>query len=318
MVVSRCLECKEMIGGHDHRLLSTNSRISKADFDALLTCLQMSDDHVRRAAFESCLASVKREAVPDSKAISPDEFDVETLAPKQAIIFALPPSGAGADEPDEHAISQTEQPDAGAFEPRSAVLCFGDSLTAGLSRRGLPLRPYSARLEGQLAGPGGTALSIINAGVCGETTKDMCRRLRELLSQYDEAIAAVLILGGTNDLGDDDLTPGLTLGNLRQLHGMAHAAGALTGVLTLPECTEGSTDLVPQPYKDELDEINGALRDFASTSDSMFLVDVAVAFPQDQAHAALWEPDGVHLTAKGYEEMGDHLLEVVRLALRDR
>lgn len=141
--------------------------------------------------------------------------------------------------------------------------------------------------------------------------------MRELLRQYEGQIAVVLILGGTHDLGDDDLTPGLTIGNLQQLHSMVHAAGARTGVLTLPECTESSTDLVLQPYKEELDEINVALCSFASTSDSMFLVDVAAALPQDEAHAALWETDGVHFTARGYEKLGDLVAEAVRLDLEN-
>merc|ERR1712129_335010 len=95
-----------------------------------------------------------------------------------------------------------------------------------------------------------------------------------------------------------------------------HAARGRTGVLTLPDCTEHSTDLVPRRYKAELDEINAALRNLASTSDSMFLVDIATAFPQDAAHAALWGRDGVHFTAQGYEELGNLLAQAVHAELQ--
>lgn len=106
-----------------------------------------------------------------------------------------------------------------------------------------------------------------------------CKRMREILQQYGEHIGMVLILGGTNDLGDDDLTPGLTIGNIKQLHSMVHAIGARSGVLTLPDCTAYSTELIPKPYKEVLNEINADLRNFAATSDSMFLVDIATALP---------------------------------------
>jgi lysophospholipase L1-like esterase len=307
-----------MIGGHDHRLLSTNYRINKPDFNRLLECLQNSDDCVRASAFHSCLASVKLEMVQESKAISPDDFDPDTMTLKNSIVYALPPSEKEAEAPTEHthSVIAEEALDIGDLEAHSAILCFGDSLTAGLTQRGSALCPYSASLKQQLSDHGGCRRAVIDARVCGETTKEMCKRMRELLQQYGEKIAMVLILRGTNDLGDDDLTPRLTIGNIQQLHSMVHAYGARTAVLTVPDCTEHSTDLVPRPYEQELDEINTALRNFALTSDSMFLVDVAKSLPQDEAHMTLWERDGVYLSAKGYEELGNLMAEAIHAELQ--
>lgn len=247
----------------------------------------------------------------ESKTISPILFDPDTLTLKNSIVFALPGSAAAAFTQRGISTVEQEMPDPSSLEARTAILCFGDSLTAGFSQKGLPLNPFSVKLAEHLANCGAASCQVINAGICGETTKEMCKRMRELLQRYDEKLAIVLILGGTNDLGDDDLTPGLTVANIQQMHNMVHTAGARSGVLTVPDCTEFSTDLVPQPYREELEEINELLRGFASTSEAMFLVDVASALPQDEAHAALWEADGVHFTAKGYAELGDLLADAI-------
>eukprot|EP00931_Biecheleriopsis_adriatica_P036994 TRINITY_DN21238_c0_g1_i2.p1 TRINITY_DN21238_c0_g1~~TRINITY_DN21238_c0_g1_i2.p1 ORF type:complete len:269 (+),score=54.02 TRINITY_DN21238_c0_g1_i2:16-822(+) len=194
---------------------------------------------------------------------------------------------------------------------RKAILCFGDSLTQGLSRCGQPLTPYSSRLEEILVhqATGKTAPLILNAGVSNEKTKEMCIRLRRIVEEYDGLLGMVLIWGGTNDLED---TPACIIAeNLTQLHRMAHAAGARTVVFTVPDCTSGLPDLRPLHGK-ELAEVNGKLRAFAGqASGSVLLADVAAAFPQDATHSELWEPDGVHFSVKGYEAIGDLLAKLL-------
>ena len=67
----------------------------------------------------------------------------------------------------------------------ASVLALGDSLTAG----GFGSLPYGAVLSGLLS------LQVAVAGVWGERTDAMLRRLREM-----QLPRAVLVLGGTNDL----------------------------------------------------------------------------------------------------------------------
>lgn len=202
---------------------------------------------------------------------------------------------------------------AGRSREQRVILCFGDSLTAGFSRRGGRLTPYSDRLRQVMCERGLAEHAIpglMTAGVRSETTSAMCKRLPDLLEKYEGLIDVGLILGGTNDLGDVPVQT--VLGNLEQLHKMAHAAGARTGILTVPDCTFGATDANPRPYDKEQAEINAGLRGLVEQDpEHFFLVDVARALPQDGKHAEMWEGDGTHFSARGYEALGEMIADAI-------
>jgi lysophospholipase L1-like esterase len=187
------------------------------------------------------------------------------------------------------------------------VLCFGDSLTEGLVRSGDPLSPYSDHLAMRLsrcAVGSATPAIVINAGLSGETTEPMARRLDGILQFLFKAKVVpdiVLILGGTNDLGD--VQQDVVVENLLALHRMAHNAGAITLVLTVPVCGyNGQEDFA----KEQRVHINCKLRAFATEhSDKSVLVDVAAAIPQGGSCTDLWMSDGVHMSAKGYRALAD-------------
>jgi lysophospholipase L1-like esterase len=207
------------------------------------------------------------------------------------------------------------------WRKRNAVLCFGDSLTEGLVSFSSKLSPYSDQLEWRLHnafGVGGTPPKIINAGISGESARDMVPRLRRLLTAprlsdgdddgrlFDESPDVVLILGGTNDLSR--MQPKQITELLLSLHRIAHSAGAITGVLTIPESLNSFSG--KETFKDVREEVNKALREFVKdNTDKAVLVDVATAFPQDDEHTHLWTKDGTHFSAKGYEALGDLLAE---------
>lgn len=207
------------------------------------------------------------------------------------------------------------------WHSRKAVLCFGDSLTEGLVSFNSKLSPYSDQLEWRLHdafGAGGMLPTIINAGVSGESACDMVPRLRRLLTAsrrcededdvrlFDESPDVVLILGGTNDLSR--LHPKRITELLLSLHRIAHSAGAITGVLTIPESLNSFSK--KEPFKDVREEVNKALREFGKeNADKAVIIDVAAAFPQDEEHADLWSKDGTHFSAKGYKALGDLLAE---------
>jgi len=191
-----------------------------------------------------------------------------------------------------------------------AVLCFGDSLTRGMTSRG-EYSPYSDQLEQRLRQFAAPPV-VVNAGVSGQTTRGMLSRLPGLLRKGAEPqlkFDVVVILGGTNDLRSLDV--GEIVDNLVELHSMAHAAGAITGVLTLPEYGRGGSDV-----QKKWAQVNQALRGYAARNPSTtFLVDVANAIPQDSAHSALWDSDRVHLSRNGYQALGD-LVADARLPVR--
>lgn len=188
---------------------------------------------------------------------------------------------------------------------RSIVLCFGDSLTEGCVSLEKPATlPYTAALQDQLLCElGDEAPLVVNAGERGETTALMLRRLPHLLQRYEGKIQAVLILGGTNDLGG---FAWLTTENLLDLHKKVHAQGAFTGIMTIPDCTEGATLENPKPHQEFLDAVNDSLRIFAHQNSSCsFLVDVAKELPHCPDNSALWSLDRVHLSADGYKALGE-------------
>jgi len=164
---------------------------------------------------------------------------------------------------------------------------------------------------------------VVNAGVCGETTQQMCRRFRDILGEYEDLLAWVVILGGTNDLPECQALGATalqrTVDNLKQLHCMVHSAGCNTGartvVMTLPDCAQGRAAEITKPYEQEQREINCNLRSFAEQRADSILVDLSSAFPQDQQHAELWEPnepgtgDGVHFSENGYSSLANFIFE---------
>lgn len=301
--VSCCLDCSELIGGHGQKLLSTNWRIKKHDFE-LLTAQR--DNASEPNGLANILAGVERIPVPDQKSVNPDAFDPVSLKLKTVAI----PLG-----PSEHSVAQvaeTEHQDFIVHSGQKVILCFGDSLTAGLTRKNQPYTPYTVKLQQILASrlcddkklTKDLLPRVVNAGVCNEKSHDMCLRWKGVLRDFGDRADYALILGGTNDLEVDRPTYD-TIGNLKELHLMAHQAGIRTGVLTVPDCREGCTLDIPKPLEKELKAINDELRAFAELNPKKtFLADVAAKFPQDASHADLWEEDHVHFSAKGYDELG--------------
>eukprot|EP00927_Polykrikos_kofoidii_P045599 TRINITY_DN39638_c0_g1_i1.p1 TRINITY_DN39638_c0_g1~~TRINITY_DN39638_c0_g1_i1.p1 ORF type:complete len:243 (+),score=50.35 TRINITY_DN39638_c0_g1_i1:62-790(+) len=197
-----------------------------------------------------------------------------------------------------------------ALHGRGNVLCFGDSLTEGYCSRGREFKPYTSRLqeilkESAAADPDvRESPNVVNAGFSGERTAQMLDRL-PLFLKPEAKIEVVIILGGTNDLGSG-VEPKRIVKQLIQLHEMAHEAGAITGVLTIPEIRFGQP--LTKMFEKERREVNELLRRFATERpDHTFFMDLGAAFPQDEAHDFCWEPDGVHFTAAGYKEIGNFL-----------
>ncbi|KAF9951351.1 hypothetical protein BGZ72_007124 [Mortierella alpina] len=82
------------------------------------------------------------------------------------------------------------------------ILCLGDSLTAGTIDY-LHKMPYSLCLSNLLKSKGHSNITFVNAGVNGDTVRQMKARLDTLLRQ--ETFDHLILLGGTNDLGGINL-----------------------------------------------------------------------------------------------------------------
>jgi lysophospholipase L1-like esterase len=97
------------------------------------------------------------------------------------------------------------------------IIAFGDSLTHGYYvvtrwQRYPEFHPYADRLSVLL----NNRSDIIRAGVSGEFTSQMVRRLPSVLRDHPNAKLSI-ILGGTNDLGRR-VPINTIIDNLKQLH----------------------------------------------------------------------------------------------------
>jgi lysophospholipase L1-like esterase len=134
------------------------------------------------------------------------------------------------------------------------VVFFGDQITEAWGRsRFFPGRPY------------------LNRGIAGQTTAQMLVRFRQDVVSLAPKI--VVIQGGTNDIASL-LSPGteaLVLDNLRSMTEVAKANGIrviIASVTPVCDCTVEQTATRPQG---KLIGLNGALRDYAAESGSVFL-----------------------------------------------
>jgi lysophospholipase L1-like esterase len=198
------------------------------------------------------------------------------------------------------------------------LLAFGDSLTAGYHHMGHAFAPWAPLLQSLL----GSDVVCDHIGLSGFTTQQMLDtadeqnvtdvvpmswpgyRTQLRRHRYD----VVLILGGTNDLADYGHGPmptQRTVSNLATLHAYAHEAGARSVAMTIPE-SKGAVyfETRSPPFRVRLDA-NEAIRAWAAKQPAhqVHFVDASALVPYSGTNG-LWEPDGLHLSQRGYEAFG--------------
>jgi acyl-CoA thioesterase-1 len=186
---------------------------------------------------------------------------------------------------------------AGAAD-RSLLVCYGDSITAGLGlqsgqaypdalQRDLDARHYRYRVE--------------NQGTSGATTKDAVVGLRSILTLHPEA---VIVKFGGND-GLRGLPPDQTRRNLDTvLTGLeaVHIKVLLAGI-TLP----------PNYGRDYIQQFEQVFRDMAAKHHVAF---VPMIYKDLVNVPGTIQPDGIHPTAKGSEILAKTLLPALLPLLR--
>ena len=181
---------------------------------------------------------------------------------------------------------------------RHLLVCFGDSITAGLGlqsgqaypdalQRDLDARHYRYKVE--------------NQGTSGATTKDAVAGLRSILALHPEA---VIVEFGGND-GLRGLPPDQTRRNLDTvLTGLeaAHIKILLAGI-TLP----------PNYGRDYIQQFEQTFRDLAAKHHVAF---VPMIYKDLVNVPGTIQPDGIHPTAKGSEILAKTLLPALTPLLR--
>jgi len=199
------------------------------------------------------------------------------------------------------------------------ILCFGDSLTAGLCSNGHQFEPYGRAMVDALAAKG-IAAEVVMSGhsgrtaqemvaaaegtivdVCGGRGKGLARILREE-GQFDFAI----IMAGTNDMGHG-LPEQQILRDLRALHQLCHKHGVATAALMPPPLSAAK----PNPARESKRlRLCKAIAKLCSTMPhTVACMDPAELVPAN--NAIFWERDTLHFSPAGSRCLGQRLATLV-------
>lgn len=177
------------------------------------------------------------------------------------------------------------------------IIAFGDSLTVGYQYPEGPA-PYASFLASRL--PDHTSIAV--AATSGETTHDMLLRFGRDVVRNPPGI--VVILGGTNDLGWG-VPIDQIIQNLSLMYRQALEAKVLPVASTIPSILGADDHILPRT------ELN---RKITQTAEALRIPSVdffTATADTDGRLLAKYASDGLHLNAKGYEEMAQVLYETV-------
>ena len=205
------------------------------------------------------------------------------------------------------------------------VLAFGDSLTNGY----VPCEPGCARdrcarcqrkpwapvLQAALVGAQalGSDAQVVHEGKEGWTTTMHVTKLtrgeglRGLLLEAQAKgtpFGAVLVMSGANDLADDQASAEAIVANLAVLHDEAHAFGARSVAIAIPESSGWSDDPeMGARGKDTNERLRRWCCDERRRDSTL-----CIKAPLGHSTGAKWySSDGLHLTAEGYTRFGELL-----------
>lgn len=238
------------------------------------------------------------------------------LLPRLAAGFALllPLGGCGGADVDEAPVPRgatASAPETGGVEPREGaegssgpVLLFvGTSLTEGLGLTQPSTEAWPARIEAR-AREAGLPLTVRNAGLSGETSAGVRRRITWLLAPGPEPDPDIVILeSGAND----------GLRGLPPLELEANLDGALQAVReALPDARLVVVGMEAPPnlgeaYTEAFREVFPRVAARWEAALVPFLLEGVAGV------AALNQDDGIHPTAEGHDRMAEVAWPVLRL-----
>jgi acyl-CoA thioesterase I len=192
------------------------------------------------------------------------------------------------------------QPAVQAHDDRPVIVAFGDSLTAGYGTDAG--NSYPDFLERDL-NVRGFHYHVVNAGVSGNTTKDGVQRVDEILTL--KPVLVIVAFGGNDGLRG--LPIDSTHKNLDQIVSTFQHAGikVVLGGITLP----------PNYGPDYIRQFNGTYALLAK----QYRVPLLPFLLQDvYGTAGSMQPDGIHATAQGNQQVARNLLPLVTPLLHEQ
>jgi lysophospholipase L1-like esterase len=222
------------------------------------------------------------------------------------------------------------------------VICIGDSLTAGFDStsrdrgsRSVTFHPYATALETSL-GPGTRVLPFGFSGWTSQKLIDHANRRSKVETEvkHGRAISTtqrpgialairkyhpklVIIMAGTNDVFRLRNPTGADIADrVWKLHMISHRARVRTIALGIPDWSPSRARTAARRLRlfDVREKLNKRLQTHAQNASHLATyVEFPFPFKQD---SQLWSQDGLHLTPKGYNELGLRLAEYVLPLLR--
>ncbi|KAK8085222.1 hypothetical protein PG997_006493 [Apiospora hydei] len=186
------------------------------------------------------------------------------------------------------------------------ILCLGDSLTAGYPE----MHPYGGRLEEVLeAADPRLSVSVDVDGVPGDQVAHGTFRRRMQSRWTEDEYDWTIVLGGTNDLAW-----GLPEKNifeaLQTCWNIPLSKGGKVLALTIPECEYQNSKI-----DDKRTLVNTSIKAHKQRNLTSHTFDLFEALPyhtmDPKDRGSIWEYDGLHLRASGYDRMGEKIAEAL-------
>ncbi len=199
--------------------------------------------------------------------------------------------------------------------PFERILCFGDSLTFGITSRGVlqrftlePVEGYVPKLRRLLRREFDSAPQLINSGRGGETTDRGLERLRiEIRSQRFDL---VLLLEGVVDVNNPNPKFGQARNNLKEMMRIVKGEGVPVIIGTVPPLNDDGFRI---RGIENIPKLNDIIREEAK-AERVPVADHDRAFGSNEG---LQGPDGLHPNDTGYELMAQTWLEEIQKLIDD-
>jgi lysophospholipase L1-like esterase len=207
-------------------------------------------------------------------------------------------------------------------------VAFGDSITYGTFSRfsdarfleESPAHSYPARAQLSLRQTfplQAAALTVINAGVPGESALDGRSRIQSVLTPRPHGL---LLLEGINDMISLGRSPAATAAAVVAIVDVARSYNVTVLVGLMPQTYQslypGETEPRPQAA-DLIVPFNNELRRLTAGMQNVHIVDLYSQFGTDRSRG-LMGADGLHPTEKGYELMAQTFVQAIETVFQVR
>lgn len=214
-------------------------------------------------------------------------------------------------EPSSRRMAATSPQSLAGEMPFRKILCFGDSITYGVTLEAISLPPeteasltlvegYVPKLWRALEAKYGTGFELVNSGVPGERTAEGVERLRSELRIYEPDL--VLLLEGIVDVNNSNPRFPVVRENLAKMMALVKREGREVIIGTYPLLNPDGFRTSGAPF---IPRLNDVIRQEAT------VLSVPIADHEKANDQSGQGPDGLHPNNLGYDTMANTWLSAI-------